>query len=61
MTMWAIVAAPLMLGSDPRRLSHGTIRMLENKQVIAVDQDPPGDPGPAYRQAAAPGRCGSSR
>jgi alpha-galactosidase len=39
MTMWAIVAAPLMLGSDPRRLSNATIRMLENRQVIAVDQD----------------------
>jgi alpha-galactosidase len=39
MTMWAMVAAPLMLGSDPRRLSNPTIRMLENKQVIAIDQD----------------------
>jgi alpha-galactosidase len=39
LTMWAMVAAPLMLGSDPRRLSGSTTRMLENKQVIAVDQD----------------------
>jgi alpha-galactosidase len=52
MTMWAIVAAPLMLGSDPRRLSNSTIRMLENKQVIAVDQDRRGIQG---RRIAAHG------
>jgi alpha-galactosidase len=39
MSMWAIVAAPLILGSDPRALSPATISMLENPQVIAVDQD----------------------
>jgi hypothetical protein len=38
-SMWAIVAAPLMLGSDPRTLSSATISMLENPQVIAIDQD----------------------
>ena len=39
LTMWAIVAAPLILGSDPRKLSDGTVRMLENPRVLAVDQD----------------------
>jgi alpha-galactosidase len=39
MTMWAIVAAPLILGSDPRKLSNATLRMLENPRVLAVDQD----------------------
>ena len=38
-SMWAILAAPLILGSDPRALSPATIRMLENRRVIAVDQD----------------------
>jgi alpha-galactosidase len=38
-TMWAMVAAPLILGSDPRALSSATVAMLENPQVIAVDQD----------------------
>jgi alpha-galactosidase len=38
-SMWAIVAAPLMLGSDPRALSDATISMLENREVLAVDQD----------------------
>jgi alpha-galactosidase len=50
MTMWAIVAAPLILGSDPRKLSPATIRMLENWQVIAVDQDPLGVQGTAIRE-----------
>ena len=38
-TMWSIVAAPLVLGSDPRKLSDATIGMLENRRVLAVDQD----------------------
>ena len=39
LSMWAIVAAPLILGSDPRALSPSTISMLENQEVLAVDQD----------------------
>jgi alpha-galactosidase len=39
LSMWAIVAAPLILGSDPRALSSATIRMLSNPRVIAIDQD----------------------
>lgn len=38
-TMWAIVAAPLILGGDPRKLPTATIKMLSNRRVIAVDQD----------------------
>jgi alpha-galactosidase len=45
LSMWAIVAAPLVLGSDPRRLSAATIRMLEKRDVIAIDQDPLGIQG----------------
>jgi alpha-galactosidase len=49
-TMWAIVAAPLILGSDPRVLSPQTIKMLENPQVIAIDQDRLGVQGTAIRR-----------
>ena len=49
-SMWAIVAAPLILGSDPRALSPETIKMLENRQVIAVDQDPLGIQGTVVQQ-----------
>ena len=50
MTMWAMVAAPLMLGSDPRKLSSSSIRMLTNPDVIAIDQDPLVTQGTAVRQ-----------
>jgi alpha-galactosidase len=50
MTMWAIVAAPLILGSDPRKLSPATITMLTNPDVIAVDQDPLGIQGTPVRE-----------
>lgn len=50
MTMWAIVAAPLILGSDPRKLSPRTIKMLTNAQVIGVDQDPLGIQGTPVRE-----------
>jgi alpha-galactosidase len=50
MTMWAVLAAPLILGSDPRELSPPTIRMLTNPQVIAVDQDRVGIQGTAVAQ-----------
>jgi alpha-galactosidase len=49
LSMWAIAAAPLILGSDPRVLSPGTIKMLENRRVIAVDQDPRGIQGTAVQ------------
>ena len=54
MTMWAILAAPLILGSDPRELSPVTIKMLTNPHVIAIDQDRLGIQGTvARRQGAA--------
>ncbi len=45
LTMWSIVAAPLILGSDPRKLSRATLMVLENRRVLAVDQDPLGVQG----------------
>jgi alpha-galactosidase len=52
-SMWAILAAPLILGSDPRRLSSTTISMLENAQVIALDQDPLGAQGTLAQQSGS--------
>jgi len=49
-SMWAILAAPLILGSDPRAISPAAIEMLENRQVIAVDQDPLGIQGTVVDQ-----------
>ena len=44
-SMWTVVAAPLILGSDPRSLSSASITMLKNSQVIAIDQDALGAQG----------------
>jgi alpha-galactosidase len=38
-TMWSVLAAPLIVGSDVRALSQGTIDMLTNRDVLAIDQD----------------------
>jgi alpha-galactosidase len=38
-SMWTIVAAPLIIGSDVRALSQNTVNMLTNSEVLAVSQD----------------------
>jgi alpha-galactosidase len=40
--MWAINKSPLIIGAvmDPERLSKSSIEILENKEVIAINQDP---------------------
>ena len=37
--MWAIMAAPLIIGSDPRTLPAEMIDALRNPEIIAIDQD----------------------
>ncbi|HZV51712.1 MAG TPA: alpha-galactosidase [Candidatus Dormibacteraeota bacterium] len=44
-SLWAILAAPLMLGNDLLHLTPETERIISNLEVIAVDQDPLGDEG----------------
>lgn len=44
-SMWSIMAAPLLIGSDLRKVSPETFEILGNKEVIAVDQDPLGKQG----------------
>jgi alpha-galactosidase len=38
--MWAEMASPLVLGSDPRTLSDSMLATLRNPEIIGVDQDP---------------------
>jgi alpha-galactosidase len=38
-TLWCMLAAPLMAGNDLRTMSPETVRILTNREVIAVDQD----------------------
>ena len=45
MSLWAIMAAPLIAGNDLRSMSESTRQILGNPEVIAVDQDPLGKQG----------------
>jgi len=42
MSLWALVAAPLLAGNDVRSMSPVTASILLNREVIAIDQDPLG-------------------
>ncbi|WP_369820616.1 hypothetical protein [Pelomonas sp. Root1217] len=43
--MWAMLAAPLIAGNDLSKMDADTLRILTNKDVIAVDQDALGKQG----------------
>ncbi len=45
MSLWAVMAAPLMAGNDLRNMTPSTKEILMNREVIAVDQDPMGVQG----------------
>jgi alpha-galactosidase len=45
MSLWAILAAPLIAGNDLTKMTPYTVRLLTNPEVIAVDQDPLGREG----------------
>jgi alpha-galactosidase len=45
MTLWAMLAAPLLAGNDLSRMSADTRSILMNRDVIAVDQDVAGQQG----------------
>jgi alpha-galactosidase len=49
-SLWAIAAAPLIIGSDVRTLSQQTIDMLKNPDVLAIDQDSLGAQGTRISQ-----------
>ncbi|XXY51844.1 NPCBM/NEW2 domain-containing protein [Sorangium sp. So ce269] len=42
MGMWAMMAAPLIIGTDLRTATEETLAILSNKDIIAIDQDPLG-------------------
>jgi alpha-galactosidase len=45
MSLWAILAAPLLAGNDLRDMKPAILEILTNREVIAVDQDKPGKQG----------------
>lgn len=44
-SLWCLLAAPLIFSGDMTRLDAFTLGLLSNDEVIAVDQDPLGKPG----------------
>ena len=45
MSLWAMMAAPLLMDADLSHMSQSTYQTLTNSDVIAVDQDPAGIQG----------------
>jgi alpha-galactosidase len=45
MSLWSILAAPLLAGNDLRQMSPGILEILTNAEVIAVNQDREGKQG----------------
>lgn len=50
-SLWSVMAAPLLIGTDLRKASQATFDILDNKEVIAVDQDPLGKQGTVVSSA----------
>ncbi|WP_394841883.1 NPCBM/NEW2 domain-containing protein [Pendulispora brunnea] len=48
-SLWSILAAPLLLGNDIRAIDAETLRIVGEREVIAIDQDPLGRPGDRLR------------
>jgi alpha-galactosidase len=44
-TLWVILAAPLLAGNDLSKMTPETLSLLTNKEVVAVDQDSLGKQG----------------
>ncbi|HRB80360.1 MAG TPA: glycoside hydrolase family 27 protein, partial [Niabella sp.] len=42
MSLWCLMAAPLMISCDVRNMNEHTKKVLLNKDIIAIDQDPLG-------------------
>jgi alpha-galactosidase len=50
-SLWAMMAAPLLIGSDLRKVTPETMTILTNRDIIAVDQDPLGAQARVVSQA----------
>jgi len=50
MSLWSMLAAPLIAGNDLRSMTQGIKDILMNREVIAIDQDPLGKQGTRLSQ-----------
>jgi alpha-galactosidase len=54
MSMWAMMAAPLIIGTDLRTASAETLAILTNREIIGIDQDRLGSQGRVVSDAGGP-------
>lgn len=54
MALWAIMAAPLLMSNDLRDICPRSKALLQNRHIIAINQDPLGKQG--YRTLKVGGR-----
>jgi alpha-galactosidase len=52
MSLWSILAAPLLAGNDLRNMSPSILEILTNREVIAVNQDKAGKQGRRISKSA---------
>jgi hypothetical protein len=38
-SLWVMLSAPLILGNDPRHMTHATLEILTAPEVLAISQD----------------------
>jgi alpha-galactosidase len=50
MSLWCMLAAPLLAGNDLTHMSAETLAILTNREIIAIDQDPLGVQGHRFSQ-----------
>ncbi len=50
MSLWCILAAPLLAGNDLSKMTPQTLAILNNPEVVAIDQDAAGTEGHRVRQ-----------
>ena len=55
-SLWSIMAAPLLIGTDLREATPETLAILRNREVIGVDQDRLGVQGAPIATAGADGK-----
>ena len=53
LALWAMMSAPLILSSDIDQLTPAAVRILGNRAVLAVDQDPLGRMATLLRRSAS--------
>jgi alpha-galactosidase len=53
-TLWCLLASPLLLGCDMSRLDPFTLNLLENDEVLAVDQDSLGKQATLVSESGGP-------